>query len=180
MADVTLAECGGTHWLVEGEQHLDELLMGSFSPDLTIEFVTCRDKSDLHRLWSELSAEAGPGRDPWAIHPGLIDRIRSISDPDRAVVFAAWSALIDAEGEAAIADTAARLAAEPALVLTLRQDAPPADAAGVADLQRLRAQLVVAALTRLGCDPGRLRQESVTPESEARPDRIELVTAEPA
>ncbi len=186
MADVTLAECEGNVWLVEGEQHLDALLLGSFPPDLRIEFVACASQDELRGLWAELSGNAGPGCDPWAIHPGLVERIRSIMGQDadgdtrRAVVFGAWSALLDADAHAAIGDAAQRLAAEPALTLLLRSH-EAAFVPGMADLQRLRVQLLAAALTRLGCDPARLREETVPPPDagEPQPDRIELVTVLP-
>ncbi len=72
MFDVIIAYFNQTWWLVHGVAHLDAMLAGNASPELTIEIVTCEDWENVVRLWDEPEE----GKLPWAINPRVIERLK--------------------------------------------------------------------------------------------------------
>ena len=174
MADVTLAEFDGQVWLVAGENLIDELLANMMPPGATIEFVSCDSRAEVWDLWAENSLDSVEGIDPWIIHPGIVSRIRgSMAEP--RLQFAPWSAQIPDEAKDTIGKAAGWLAANAAGRITLRQFAPASPPAGLADIQRVRAMLVLGALTGAGADAGRLDQETVPSTEAAASERVEFV-----
>jgi hypothetical protein len=174
MADVTLAEFDDQVWLVAGENFIDELLANMMPPGTTIEFVSCASRAEVWALWAENSLEPVDGVDPWIIHPGIVRRIKgSVAEP--RVQFAPWSAQLSEEAKDTIGNAANWLAANPAGRITLRQFLPASPPGGLADIQRVRAMLVIGALTGAGSDAGRLDQETIPTEEPAAMERLEFV-----
>ncbi len=155
MADITLAEWNDRVWLVGGEDHIDDLLANTLSPEITIEIRQCEQKSEIHVLWHVLSDVQTTTADPWMIHPAIVARIRRSQGP-MVVVFTAWSAAIDADGQAMIATAAAWAEQNPDGSLSLVARYDPAGLAPLADLARMRCQLVAAALGKSGVAAGRI------------------------
>ncbi len=173
MADVTLAEAGGNVWLVDGEPYLDELLANLLPPTVSIEIVACADQQDVQALRERLGSTC----EAWAIHPGIVRRIKNVLGP-RSVMFSPWSAMMDGAAQDAIAAAAAWLESHAAVSLTLRQFALAAPMPGSADLQRLRGQLVAGALERAGVAPDRILLETIPAEADADADRLALITGD--
>lgn len=176
MADIVLAEYSGRTWLVQGEQHMDDLLANTLPPHVTTEVVSCESKSEIVTLWRN---EAGPDEDPsamWLIHPAIADRARNARRPQQTghvVVFAQWSASLDDAAEEVLADAAAMAGREAGGHLIIARHAPADGPALLADLGNLRLGLIEARLVALGVDAGRLVRDVLKAET---PDQMELVT----
>jgi hypothetical protein len=176
MADITLAEWNERVWLVGGEGHIDDLLANTLAPEITIEIIACEQKSRVHELWElHCGPQQGFVGDPWLIHPAIVARIKR-ADAPQAVLFAAWSAALDAEAHAVIDAAAAWAAGNPEARITLIARHDPNGPAGLADLARLRGQLVAAALVTAGVDASRIDQSLA--EADAAADRVDLETAD--
>ena len=188
MADITLAEWNGNVWLVAGEALIDDMLANTLPPGISIEILPCASKDDVLRLWIQLCGEPGFSGDPWLIHPAIVARIRRAS-PDYPVFFSQWSALLDPEAQAVIAAAAAWASENPDAPVLLADyratDALPA----LADLSRLRAQLIAARLHEAGIGAERIthlsRDPADLPGGDAAPaadtQRIDIIVhvAEP-
>jgi outer membrane protein OmpA-like peptidoglycan-associated protein len=159
MADITLAEFNGNAWLVGGETYLDDLLANTLSQDVSIELVACERKSDVMDLWVQHCGKPDFIGDPWIIHPGIVARIRRRS-PDYPVFFTQWSAMLDGDALTVIASALAWANDNPAAPVLLAEYLDPAGPKAVADLSRLRAQLVEDRLTEGGLDPARITRET--------------------
>ncbi len=159
MADITLAECDGNIWVVGGEQHIDDLLANTLPRDVTIERLSCDSKSDVIALWIQNCGPLPDGimGDPWVIHPGIVERLRRAS-PDYAVFFGQWSALLDDDALTVINGAAASAKEHPDAPLFLAEYLDPAGPAAVADLQRLRMNLIEERLVGQGVDRARLQR----------------------
>lgn len=158
MADITLAEAGGAVWLVGGEPFIDDLLANTLAADVSIEFIACEHKREVHALWVQHCGPQPTGGDPWLIHPAIVARIRR-TQPGYSVFFAEWSARIDSAAEAVIASAAAWAAENPQSELALTEFLDPDGPAEIADLSRLRAQLIEAALVRRGIAAARIGRD---------------------
>ena len=169
MADVTLAEFNGNVWMVGGEQHLDALLFNTLPADVTIELLACASQAELRALWVQHSG-GEDGAEPWVIHPNVARRIRGGGG---AICFAPWSAMLDEAAHGTIRATAAALA--DGARLTLRQSCPMDAPAGLADLQRLRGQLVAGALVSAGVAAERLDHASGPAAAIEDADRLVLL-----
>ena len=156
MADITLAEFDGGVWLVGGEPLIDDLLANTLPDDVTIEFVACRNKSDVHALWVQHCGEQAYLGDPWIIHPAIVKRIRRTT-PDHAVFFAQWSVFLDDDANAVIR-AAARLAngAPDAAPPPAPPPPPPPPPARGGGGRTLRAQLITDALQKAGVSAERI------------------------
>ena len=171
MGTVTLAEHAGNWWLVGGEEHVASLLYGDLDPNVTVVFTTCVTWDDLMAQWVP---DAGGGSQPWVINPAIVARLKGQADPG-SIIFGAWSAAMDDAAEEAIEAAAAWLAATPQGTLLLRQFRPATRVPGLDDLQRLRHQLVAAALERVGVAGDSIRADTAPAEDESAPNRLELV-----
>ncbi len=149
MADITLAEFQGRVWLVGGEPFIDDLLANTLAPDVSIELVPCEHKSDVHRLWVQHCGQPTTLGDPWMIHPAIVARIRRNSS-NYSVFFAEWSAALDKDAHTVIASVAAWAKENTAARLDLVEFLNPAGPKSIADLSRLRAQLVEDELVKSG------------------------------
>lgn len=178
MADITLAEFNGRVWLVGGEDYIDDLLANTLAANVSIEMVRCESQSDLRALWVQHCGEPETGGQPWMIHPNIAARIRR-SSPDYAVFFAQWSALLDADALAVIREAANWAAANPAAPVQLAEFLDPAGPQAMADLSRLRAQLIEDKLIELGVERarvGRLRRDvAEVPGMTQESQRIDIV-----
>ncbi len=177
---VLLAEADGQLWVVLGDEHLGALLVNELPPEIPVELVRCATRADAFAMWHDRSPDAWEGGHPWLINPIIADRIlRSFGQVARMLSFSQWSAMPDAGAEAELADAASWLAANPGGRLVLRQFAPDEPVPGQADLQRLRAQLVRAALGRKGADAARMADETARAATDADVERLEIVTVLP-
>ena len=173
MADIILAECGGTTWLVEGIRHMDDLMRNMLPASVTISFVTCATTDEALAMWAERNgADEEENPVPWMINPAIVRRIRATLEGP-AITFAPWSAMLDADAEQLLAGLADRMAGR---TLLLRQFAPAEPPPGLADLQRLRGMLVSAALVRAGADAALLTHATAEPAKPDDANRIEFVT----
>jgi hypothetical protein len=144
MADILLAECEANVWLVGGEEHLDDLLANTLAPDVSIELVVCDSVPDIRALWAQHGGDAAAGM-PWLVHPAIVDRVKAAlrgTVPEQAVLFGPWSALLDPAALAVIAAAAAQANRQPEAAVTLAEYLDPAGPSALADLSRLRAQLI--------------------------------------
>ena len=176
MAEIVLAECNGNTWVVEGDQYVDDLLANTLPPSMTIRFIAVLNAAEAHRIWDRRASGDFDNTMPWMINPAIVRRIKGGLD-SRTIVFSPWSAMLDADAADIIASTADWLRHHAPTRIALRQFCPDDAPAGLADLQRLRGQLVAGALARAGADAGALNQETGAPEDEGSTDRMELVTA---
>ena len=161
-ADVVIAECGGSAWLIHGEQHIDNLLANTLTKDITIQVITCESKSAVDALW--FAWNEADVSEQWLIHPAIVRRARGQAEGAAgqvAIQFTAWSAALDGAAAQAVAAMAARLADRPAAMLVLVRHVA-ADAPAVAlDIANLRSALLEARLAELGIAAGRTRRETV-------------------
>ena len=175
MTEIVLAECGGNTWLVEGDQHVDDLLANTLPGSIAVRFVSVPNAAEAHLLWDRRASGDFDNMMPWMINPDIVRRIKGGLGL-RSLTFSPWSAMLDAAAQDLIAATADWLRHHAPARIALRQfcpaDAPP----GLADLQRLRGQLVAGAFTRAGAAAGSLDHETGAPEEEGGIDRMELVT----
>ena len=168
MADVTLAEFNGNVWMVGGEQHLDALLFNTLAADVTIEILPCASQAELRALWVQHSG-GEDGAEPWVIHPNVARRIRGGGG---AICFAPWSVMLDEAAHGTIRAAADALA--DGARLTLRQSCPADAPAGLAELQRLRGQLVAGALAAAGIAAERLDHATEQGAAADQSDRLVL------
>ena len=73
MSKVVIAYCNETWWLVEGGSHLYDMLKAEEGPDLEIAIVSCRTFPEVVKMWKEPEE----GAMPWAIHPKIIERLKT-------------------------------------------------------------------------------------------------------
>jgi hypothetical protein len=73
LSKVVIAYHNETWWLVQGVDHLYDMLAAKESPDLDIAIVACRVWGEVLRLW----AEPEEGKMPWAINPKVIERLKT-------------------------------------------------------------------------------------------------------
>ena len=155
MADVTLAEFNGSVWLVGGEQFIDDLLANMLPAEISIELLPCEHKSEVHDLWVKLSGEQDITAQPWIIHPGIVARIRR-NALENSLHFAEWSAALDGNARDTIAVVAEWAQQNPAGSLEIVEFLDPDGPQSIADLSRLRAQLVTEALVAAGVPAARI------------------------
>ena len=144
MADILLAECEANVWLVDGEAHLDDLLANTLSPDVSIDLVVCDSVADVRALWAQHGGDAAAGM-PWLVHPNVVNRIKAAmhgTGSDHAVMFGAWSVLLDQAALSVIEAAATQANQQPATPVILAEYLDPAGPSALADLSRLRAQLI--------------------------------------
>ena len=177
MADVTLAECNGGFWLVGGEEYIDDLLANMLAREISIEIVSCESPNDVQALWAQQGG-AHEGGMPWAINPLIVARIRRRS-PDYAVFFAQWSAFLDPEALAVVRAAAGWAAENPAAPVLLATFLPAAGPPAIADLARLRAQLIEDKLIEFGIDRARIgrlgRDVAEVADMPAESQRVDIV-----
>jgi hypothetical protein len=145
MADILLAGFEGRVWLVSGEAHLDDLLANTLSPEVSVELVPCESVDGVRDLWAQHGGDPAAGM-PWLVHPNVVDRVMgtmgSGASPDHAVLFGPWSALLEPAALAVIEAAAAQANRQPEATVTLAEYLDPAGPQAIADLSRLRAQLI--------------------------------------
>jgi hypothetical protein len=162
MADITLAEFNGNIWLVGGEPYIDDLLTNTLAPEISIELVPCEQKSDVHALWVQHSGPKPGFGDPWIIHPGIVARIRR-SQGNYSVFFGEWSAALDRDAHTVIASVAAWALENPTIMLDLVEFLDPDGPKSIADLSRLRAQLIEEVLVKAGVTAARIGRAARPP-----------------
>jgi hypothetical protein len=169
MADIVIAEHQGQAWLVSGERYIDDLLANTLSSDISIDIVSCASHADVTALLSPEDA----GKPFWAIHPGIVKRLRRGLE-EYTVLFSQWSALLDDDAGSVIRGAAdlAAIHAEATVVLTsyTGADAPPMARA----LSDLRKNLIEAALTEHGVAGRRIAHISCDPAA-GEVDRFDIV-----
>ena len=144
MADILLAEFEGRVWLVSGEVHLDDLLANTLSPDVSVELVPCESVAAVRDQWARHGGDPSAGM-PWLVHPNVVARVMGVTrgaSPDHAVMFGPWSVLLDQAALAVIEAAAAQANRQPEATITLAEYLDPAGPQAIADLSRLRAQLI--------------------------------------
>ena len=144
MADILLAEFEGRVWLVSGEELLDDLLANTLSPDVSVELVPCQSVAAVRDQWAQHGGDPSAGM-PWLVHPNIVARVIGATrgaSPDHAVTFGPWSVLLDQAALAVIAAAAAQANQRPEATVTLAEYLDPAGPQAIADLSRLRAQLI--------------------------------------
>jgi hypothetical protein len=159
MGTVILAEHRGQAWLVGGVEYIDDLLMNTLPEDVSIEIVVCERESEINELWVLHSGDPEPGTMPWAIHPGIVKRIRRQSSGHN-VFFGQWSAALDKDAEAVIRAAAAWAQqfgeAQVHLVSYIAAGAKRAET----DLANLRCGQIEAELEKYGIEEARCVRES--------------------
>ncbi len=149
MADITLAEFHGRVWLVGGEPFIDDLLANTLASNVSIELVPCETKSHVHELWVQHCGQPTSLGDPWLIHPAIVARIRRTSQ-DYSIFFAEWSAMLDKDALTTIASVAVWANENPEAPVDLVEFLDPDGPKAIADLSRLRAQLIEDKLVENG------------------------------
>jgi outer membrane protein OmpA-like peptidoglycan-associated protein len=145
--------------LVGGETHLEDLLANTLPPEISTELVQCERAEDIHSLLVQLCGPPGENGTPWQIHPAIVARIHRAS-PDYAVYFAQWSALLDNAALAVITAAALQANENPQAPVVLAEYLDPKGPQAIADLSRLRAQLIEDRLAESGVDRGRVTRET--------------------
>lgn len=178
MADITLAEFNGRVWLVGGETHLHDLLGNTLPKDVSIELIQCEHPSAIRQLWIQNCGEPEGDGMPWQIHPAIVARIHR-STSDYAVYFGQWSALLDQDAVMSINAAAARAREAPEAPVELAQYLDPAGPQAMADLARLRAQLIEDKLAEAGVERPRIiriiRNVSDVPGMGQESQRVDVV-----
>ena len=178
MADITLAEFNGRVWLVGGEAHLHELLGNTLPSEVSIELVQCEHPTEVRRLWVQLCGERESEGMPWQIHPAIVDRIHR-NTSDYSVYFGQWSAMLDQDALMSVNAAAARAREAPMARMELVQYLDPDGPQAMADLARLRAQLIEDRLVEAGIDRGRVaratRNVSEVPGMAQESQRVDVV-----
>jgi hypothetical protein len=154
MAHITLAECNGAAWLVDGEALIDDFLANTLEPDVTIEIIACDSKSAVLALWAQHGGQCD-GADPWMIHPAILARARGHGGA-HAVIFPAWSALLDEAAREVIATASRHALQDAALAVVLVEFLQPGGAEDLEDLSRLRLNLIRRRLEQAGVAPDRI------------------------
>lgn len=181
MADVTLAELNGQMWVVGGEEHLDALLFNDLPEGVAVRFVTCATHAEMFGMWPGRLLDEMAGAQPWLLNTLIAARIRNqFGLGQRSVTFTPWSAMLDGAAQDTMAAAAAWLAQNPGGRLVLRQFAPASPVPGLADLQRLRAQLGAGALAGAGVAAGQVGDEMGDAEGAADTERLDILTEAPA
>lgn len=158
MADITLAEFNGRVWLVGGEAHLQDLLENTLPDDISTELVQCERLEDVQNLWVQLCGPPPVEGMPWQIHPNIVARIHR-TWPNYAVYFAQWSVMLDTEALAVINGAALEAKQNPDEPVILVEYLDPEGPQAMADLSRLRAQLIEDKLAENGIDRARFARE---------------------
>ncbi len=177
MANIILAEHHGQAWLVGGVEYIDDMLANTLPDDVSIEIVTCERESEIYELWERHSGEPEEGTMPWAIHPGIVKRIRRQSSGHN-VFFGHWSAMLDNDAMAVI-QAAANWALQfgEAHVHLVSYVAPDANRA-TRDLANLRCGVIEVELEKLGVAEARcvrmLRDAAVLPSIGTESQRIDI------
>ena len=109
----------------------------------------------MQALWLQNCGPQDTGGDPWLIHPAIVARIRRTSE-GYSVFFSEWSARLDSDATAVIGSAAAWAASNPAAMLDLIEFLDEAGPRAIADLSRLRAQLIEDELIQRGVDASRI------------------------
>jgi hypothetical protein len=178
MADITLAELNGQVWLVGGEVYIDDLLANTLSDDVSIELVRCESHSGVRQLWVQNCGERASGGMPWIINPKIAERIRRNS-PDYAVFFSQWSAMLDQDALVVINAAANWSRQHPAAPIALAEYLDPQGPQAIADLSRLRAQLIEDKLVEGGVAReriGRIRRDTGSvPGMNQESQRVDIV-----
>ena len=154
MADIVLAECNGQAFMVGGVEHIDDMLANTLPEDVSIEIVACESQSQIHDLWVRHSGEPQPGSMPWAIHPGIIKRIRRQSSGHN-VFFAQWSANLDKEAIGIIRAASAWALQFDEAEVHLVSYATDKPSRAARDLANLRCGLIEEHLEQLGINESR-------------------------
>lgn len=175
MTVIVLAEFAGNVWLVRGDEHFDDLLANVLPETVALEFTTCGSLNEVRAMWQEHGDTENEGDEPWLLNPAIVRRIKSRYEA-QSVTFTPWSAMLDESALETVGATATRLQANPTSRLSLRQFSPVEGQPGLADLQRLRGQLLAGALARAGADAGSIDHETQTSDTPGDTDRIEFVT----
>ena len=177
MADITLAEFNGRVWLVGGEVHLQDLLANTLSQQVSIELVQCEHTSEVHHLWVQNCGEQNGDGLP-ADHPNIVARIRRRS-PDYAVFFAQWSALLDPDALSVINAAAAWARENPQAPVVLAEYVDPQGPPAMADLSRLRTQLIEDKLAETGIPRDRVervrRDVTEVPGMSQESQRVDII-----
>jgi outer membrane protein OmpA-like peptidoglycan-associated protein len=178
MADITLAEFNGRVWLVGGEAYLQDLLANTLSQDISIELVQCERTSDVRQMWVQNCGEPPAGGMPWQIHPNIVARIRRRS-PDYAVYFTQWSAMLDQDALTVISAAAAWAKENPEARVVLAEYLDPEGPQSMADLSRLRTQLIEDKLAEGGITRARMdrlrRNVSEVPGMTQESQRVDII-----
>jgi hypothetical protein len=178
MADITLAELNGQVWLVGGEVYIDDLLANTLSDDVSIELVRCESHSGVRELWVQNCGEPKGGGMPWVINPKIAERIRRNS-PDYAVFFSQWSALLDHDALAVIRAAANWSHQYPQAPVIVAEYLDPEGPQAIADLSRLRAQLIEDKLTEGGVARERIsrirRDVNTVPGMNQESQRVDVI-----
>ncbi len=177
MTGITLANCDGQLWVVGGEEHLDDLLFNQLPPGVTVEVVPCAGGPALHALWAALTPDrSGTEMAPWALNPAITRRLLGqLGLASGLLRFPPWSAMLDDVARGEIVAVAAWAARNPQGRLVLQQFAATPAVPGMADLQKVRAQLVAAALAEAGVTPDRIGGETTAAAEAADSERLRIV-----
>lgn len=172
LADIILGEVSGQAWLVRGEQHIDDLLGNMVRPDVSIEVVACESKSAVDALWRRWND--GETTEMWFIHPAILSRVRGVPSQS-AIVFAAWSAAIDAEALKVIALTVQAAAERADAVIALVRHVTPDGGRTADDLGSLRCTLIEGRLMEAGIPASRLVRDTKSAATPAHAEWVELL-----
>ncbi len=174
MTRIVLAEFAGNVWLVRGDEHFDDLLANVLPETVALEFTTCESHDEVRAIWREHGDTENDGDEPWLLNPAIVRRIKGRYET-QSVTFTPWSAMLDESALETVGAAATLLQANPTSRLSLRQFSPAETPPGLADLQRLRGQLLAGALTRAGADAASIDHETHTSDTPGDGDRIEFV-----
>ena len=164
MADIVLAEYNGQAWMVSGVEHIDDMLANTLPDNISIEIVVCEAHSQTDALWEQYCGTPLPGTMPWAIHPGIMKRIRRQST-GHAVFFEQWSAKLDKEAADVIRSASAwALQFEEAEVHLVSYASDGARRAA-RDLSNLRCGLIEEELEKLGIAENRFVRVTRDPKT---------------
>ncbi len=158
MTEIILAEFQGKTWLVGGERYIDNLLINTLSPDISIRFIACESESDVIDLWTSHDRAPGAEGRPWLINPLIVDRIKGASG-ETVIVFTPWSVLLDDSAHSVLRAAAALAAGDLQKTLVLLAHADAEEAKIMADLTQLRFGLIEAVLTGMGVAQTRIARE---------------------
>ena len=177
MADIVLAEYNGQAWMVGGVEHIDDMLANTLPDNVSIEIVRCETHSQIDELWERYCGEPVAGPMPWAIHPGIVKRLRRQST-GHAVFFEQWSAKLDGDAMDVI-----RAAANWALQFEEAEVHLVSYASGQAgraarDLSNLRCGVIEEELEKLGVAESRfvriVQDLAALPDGSEEAQRIDI------
>ncbi len=159
MADIILAEYNGQAWMVGGVEYIDDMLANTLPEDVSIEIVICESDSEINELWERHCGEPDPGTMPWAIHPGIVKRIRRQST-GHSVFFEQWSAQLDRDAMEVIRGASAWALQFEEAAVHLVSFARGAPGRAARDLANLRCGLIEEEMEKLGIAEARFVRES--------------------